>query len=261
MKRFIPQEIKSFIKKYFWRIYYYNKIFKTAIIKNNTFVKSISNIISTDFNIFTKDGEDGILLYLLKNISASNKTFIDIGSNDCINSNCANLAFHHGWNGCFIDGDIESLNRGKYIYSQYFKKDLGKFSFLHTIVKPDNINELLKSFDMTGEIDLMTMDLDGNDYHIWHSLEVVKPKIVVVEVQIEKGNEDFVPKYSNTFELYEDKNPKGASPLSMAKLAAKKGYKLIAANKGGFNLFFVRNDLVNQLKVLSVFDLMYDLEK
>ena len=248
MKKIVPKTIKSFIKKYFWKIYFHDMLFAKAKKKNVEFLQSISTNISTDFNIFTKDGEDGILLYLLNKIGSIDKTFIDIGSNDCINSNCANLAFHHGWKGLFIDGDAASLDRGKYIYSKFFKKAVDKFSFVQAIVKPDNINKLLEGYKTTGDIDLLAMDLDGNDYHIWQALEAIKPRIVLVEVQIEKGNNDFVPEYTNSFELYEDDIPKGASPLSMKKLANSKGYELVAANNGAYNLFFVRKDLIRGLK-------------
>ncbi len=257
MKKIIPKNIKSFIKKYFWKIYFYNMLFAKAKKKNVEFLKSISDNISTDFNVFTKDGEDGILLYLINMIGSIDKTFIDIGSNDCLNSNCANLAFHHNWKGLFIDGDVASLNRGKYIYTKFFKEEVNKFSFIQAIVKPDNVNKLLK--DINTEVDLLAMDLDGNDYHIWKALEVINPRIILVEVQIEKGNTDFIPEYSNSFELYEDDNPKGASPLSMTKLANAKEYELVAANKGGYNLFFVRKDLIGDLKSLSVEELVSNL--
>jgi hypothetical protein len=250
MKKIIPKKIKLFIKKYFWKIYFHDMLFAKAKKKNVEFLESITDDIPTDFNMFTKDGEDGILLYLINMIGPVDKTFIDIGSNDCLNSNCANLAFHHGWAGVFIDGDAASLDRGKYIYSNFFKKEVNKFSFVQAIVKPDNVNKLLKGIN--AEVDLLAMDLDGNDYHIWKALEVINPKIVLVEVQIEKGNIDFIPEYANSFELYEDDNPKGASPLSMTKLANAKGYELVAANKGGYNLFFVRKDLVGDLEKLNV---------
>jgi hypothetical protein len=71
-------------------------------------------------------------------------------------------------------------------------------------------------------------------------------------VQVEKGNADFIPEYNNEFELYEDDMPKGASPLSMQKLAEIKGYELVAVNKGCYNLFFVRKDCMQHLKALTI---------
>nr|MBP6431550.1 hypothetical protein [Ferruginibacter sp.] len=102
--------------------------------------------------------------------------------------------------------------------------------------------------------DLLCIDLDGNDYHIWNAIEVILPRVVLVEVQVVKGNTEFVPPYSTEFELYEDYTPKGASPLSMVQLANKKGYQLVAVNNGCYNLFFVREDYMENLVTLTIED-------
>ncbi len=258
MKSIIPANLKLFLKKYLWNIVFYNKIFGRSFKKNTNYllqINSFSNY-SKPFNIFTISGEDGILLKLINSVGCTNKNFIDIGSNDCINSNCANLAFHHQWKGVFIEGDRKTLERGKYIYTKYFKKNISLFSFVNTIVEPNNINTILKNATKSGEADLLSIDLDGNDYHIWKAIEVIRPKIVVVEVQIEKGIIDFIPNYENNFELFEEDQPKGASPLSMVKLAEAKGYQLVAANNEGYNLFFVRNEFMHSLKKIDLEDLM-----
>ena len=98
----------------------------------------------------------------------------------------------------------------------------------------------------------MCIDLDGNDYHIWNSIDALLPRVVVVEVQVEKGNTHFIPPYTTEFELYEDDTPKGSSPLSMVQVANKKGYQLVAVNKGCYNLFFVQEDIMQNLKTLVI---------
>ena len=245
---------KQLIKKYLWRLAFRNKIFNTGAQKNKAFESTLdtSAVFSINLlNIFTKNNEDGLLLNIFTKIGSTNKYFIDIGSNDCINSNCANLSFHHNWAGLFIDGNSNFLNRGKYIYQQYFKADVKKFSFIQAIVTTENINDILKNADTPKEPDLLCIDLDGNDYHIWKAIEAISPRVVLVEVQVEKGNTEFVPPYTTLFELYEDDLPKGASPLSMLQLAHKKGYELVAENNGGFNLFFVRTDCIAKLQPLK----------
>ena len=103
-----------------------------------------------------------------------------------------------------------------------------------------------------NEIDLLSIDLDGNDYFIWDSISSISPRVVVAEVQVEKGNTNFIPPYASEFEPYETNVPKGASPLSMKNLAETKGYSLVATNKGCYNLFFVRNDCMQFLNELSI---------
>lgn len=249
------QLLKHLIKKYAWKLVINNKINKKTALENSYYLSLLDN--STTFckkklNIFTVHDEDGILLNIFAKINDSNKVFVDIGSNDCINSNCANLAFHHGWSGVFIDAKLEILQRGKYIYKKYFKQNANRFSFVHSIVTVKNIDEVLKTQLSVSEVDLLSIDLDGNDYFIWQAITAINPRVVITEVQVEKGNKDFIPEYTNAFELYEDNLPKGASPLSMVKLAATKGYCLVAVNNGGYNLFFVRKDCMKNLTELPV---------
>ena len=236
---------------------FYNRIYSTAVARNKKFLLTLdeSPLFSKErLNIFTTADEDGILLNIFVKTGTTNKIFVDIGSNDCINSNCANLAFHHNWKGIFIDGNKNILQRGKYIYTKHFDNNTNLFSFVQAIVTVNNINEILSNALSQKEVDLLSIDLDGNDYFIWEKISVINPRVVITEVQVEKGNTDFIPEYNNEFELYETDTPKGASPLSMLKLAAAKGYSLVAANKGCYNLFFVRKDCMQHLKELPVED-------
>lgn len=248
-------KLKHIIKKYFWKIVLKNKIFGVAEKNNREFLIFPNHSIfpqKNTLNIFSKHNEDGILLSIVKEIECQNNLFIDIGSNDCINSNCANLAFHHGWKGSFIDGNKRVLNRGKYIYEKHFTDLTNDFSFINTIVTVDNINLIISQLVGFKKIDLMCIDLDGNDYFIWDAINIINPKIVLVEVQVEKGNLQFIPNNNTEFELFESDTPKGASPLSMILLANKKGYELVSANKGCFNLFFVKKEFLKGLESLDV---------
>lgn len=253
MKQLLPSFLKNKLKKYAWFWVYRNRFWGTAKRKNERFTRSFQR--GTPFphmwNVFTQEGEDGILLHLFLTIGTTNKQFIDIGSNDGINSNCANLALHHEWNGLFIDADKKALQRGVYIYRSFLKEAAGLFRFMEKMVTPETIDNLLKDVSTNTEPDLLCMDLDGNDYHIWNAIQSIRPRVVVTEVQIEKGTVLYVPHYQLEFEPYENDVPKGASVASMNQLAAEKGYTLVAANKGGYNLFFVRNDCMDGLHSVS----------
>jgi hypothetical protein len=253
MKKLIPGLVKHWAKKYLWQLVFRTKISGAGKQQNEQCSQQLEKYpdIIPQLNVFTTHNEDGILQYLLSKTGTASKFFIDIGSNDCINSNCANLAFHYNWKGIFIDGNSRFINRGKYIYRSYFKSDFNRFIFKKAIVQLSTINQLLEQLSVPETVDLLSIDLDGNDYHIWKALEIIRPKIVVVEVQVEKGMTDFIPPYNEVFELYEEEIPKGASPLSMIELANLKGYQLVAANTQGFNLFFVRNDCMGNLHPLS----------
>ena len=224
MKELLPTYLKNWLKRYAWFIVYHARFFSSARKKNRNFVQSfiVGKPFPRNWNVFTKEGEDGILLHLFLSIGTQNKQFVDIGSNDCINSNCANLAFHHGWNGIFVDADSSALKRGSAIYKAFFGSSVNRFCFTEAIITRDNAETLLTKTGCFTEPDLLCMDLDGNDYHIWQAIELIRPRVVVTEIQIEKGLEEFIPPYENQFEIYESKLPKGASISSMNRLAEKK---------------------------------------
>lgn len=199
---------------------------------------------STGCKVFSQFEEDGKILFLLAAIGIKHSTFIEIGSDDGLNSNCANLAVNFGWQGLFIDGNQKSIARGKRFYQKYPVPFGPKPSFLHAFVKTDNINSLITSAGYNGEIDVLSIDIDGNDYWIWDALTAVSPRIVIIETFISYGRRNIVVPYDPDYS-FPGRHPQyhGASPMAMVLLGRKKGYRLIGANQLGFNFIFLRNDI------------------
>ncbi len=123
----------------------------------------------TGFRVFSQFEEDGILLYLFAVIGIHNNTFVDIGASDGINSNCANLAINFGWRGLFIDGDKHNIERGTAFYANHPDTWAYPPQFVHALVQRENVNDLIAGSDITGVIDLLSIDIDGNDYWVWKS--------------------------------------------------------------------------------------------
>ena len=209
----------------------------------------LPSIADTGLRVFSQFDEDGILLYLLTVVGIGPRLFLDLGSGDAISgSNTANLALNLGFHGVFIDGNREAIERGKKFYQSHPSTDLYPPLFHSGHITRNNVNSLVKGLGIAGEIDVLSIDMDGNDYWIWEALEVVNPRIVVTETHIEYGMRSIVVPYDEDFEypgLHEDYF--GASMVAMNKLATKKGYRLVGANRFGFNVFFVRNDLAPDL--------------
>ena len=246
--------IKFFLKKYFYicfiksrfhssqqllqkRLYYYYRdCMKTG---------NLPNFADTGFRVFSQFEEDGLLLYVFSLLGMTNKTFIEVGSDDGINSNCANLYFNHGWHGLFIDGNKKSIQIGKRFYAKHPHPWMYKPKFLCSFVTRENVNQIIKEEGFEGEIGLLSIDIDGNDYWIWDSLDVVNPQVVIIETHIEFGLRNIVVPYDANYR-FPGKHPvyHGASPVAMTNLASRKGYRLVGANQYGFNLIFVRNDLL-----------------
>lgn len=199
------------------------------------------DLCDTGFRNYSQFEEDGKLLYIFAAIGATNKTFVDIGSGDGINSNCANFAINFGWNGLFIDGMKHNIIAGKSYYRKHSDTWVFPPKFVHSVVQRENINQIIEEAGFSGEVDLVSIDLDGNDYWIWDALTIIQPRVVIIETHIEFGLKSIVVPYDKDYR-YPGKHPDyhGASPVAMAKLADKKGYRLVGSNLYGFNTIYVK---------------------
>lgn len=209
---------------------------------------ALPGIENAGFKVFSQFEEDGKLLYILSIIGMKTKRFIEIGADDGVNSNCANLYFHFGYHGLFIDGNSTSIKRGKRFYARYPNTWYYKPHFLCARVNRENINQLLQEQGYHGEVDLLSIDIDGNDYWIWDALEVCSPRVVIIETHVEFGLQDIVVPYDPDYS-YPGKHPlyHGASSVAMIKLARRKGYRLVGANAYGSNFIFVQEVLCGDL--------------
>lgn len=208
----------------------------------------------TGFRVFSQMEEDGKLLFIFALVGMENKIFVEIGSDDGVNSNSANLFFNFGWRGLFIDGNPSAIKRGKNFYRRYPTPFSFQPVFACAMITRENINEIISTSGFSGEIGLLSIDIDGNDYWVWDAITVVNPRVVLIETHTEFGMENIVVPYDPTY-FYPGKHPvyHGASPVAMTNLARKKGYRLVGANELGFNFFFVKNGFADeQLPEVSV---------
>ncbi len=210
--------------------------------------KKLPPISTTGLKVFSQFEEDGYTLFLFSILGHGKKTFIEIGAHDGINSNCANLCVHFGWTGLFLEGDAHLIKRGKRFYSKNLPSSQEKPVFKQAIVTRENVNELIREAGLKGEIDLISIDIDGNDYWIWDAITEVNPRVVIIETHVEFGMNPIVVPYDPNY-MFPGKHPvyHGASPVAMQKLGKKKGYRLVVTNERGFNHIYLREDLAKDL--------------
>ena len=237
------QALKQWIKKNFGSLVFRKQLENDRKIELDSFLSSTKNeslrkLSDASFNVFTYHGEDGIIGYLIRQAEIENKIFVDIGSGDCIKSNCACLAVHYDWQGLFIDSSQIQLSIGR----NFYRKN-NKVRFKNIEVRPDNVNEVLKEAGVTGKIGLLSVDIDGNDYWIWKAIDIIQPEIVVIEAKIEYGSQDVIVPYGVNNHRSKNIQFNGASVKAFEKLGLKKGYKLAGSNREGYNLFFVKENL------------------
>jgi hypothetical protein len=206
------------------------------------------------FKMFSQTNEDGILLALFAIIGTQNKKCVEICAGDGLECNCANLILHHSWQGLLVDGNEKQVARGRAHFQSSPHTFIFPPVFAHAWVTRGNVNELMTSHGFSGEIDLLSLDMDGVDYWIWEAITVITPRVVVLEYADDLGPDvSWTVPYSDDFYGYakgmvnDMPNFAGASLAAFVKLATRKGYRLVAINSLGFNAFFIREDLAKGL--------------
>jgi hypothetical protein len=161
------------------------------------------------------------------------------------------LIVNHGWNGLLFDGDKRLVEKGRAYYSRLGDTAAYPPAFVNAWITRENVNELLKQNGFVGPVDLLSLDLDGVDYWIWQAIEVIRPRVVIAEVQCIWGADRSVTvPYSESFKAPVHDRFKvhcGASLPAFVKLARTKGYRLVGVQRLGFNAVFVAQGLGEEL--------------
>jgi hypothetical protein len=195
------------------------------------------------FGAMSQNEEDGITLALFKSIGTQTKRFVEVacGSNG---GNSGFLAKECGWSGLMIDGNERNISHIK----EQFNPE--RVTSLLAWVTCENINSLLSRHGLSGEIDLLSLDIDGVDYWIWEALTVCSPRLVIVEYNSVFGPEKAVAvPYAPDFNRHKTGSRfyYGASLAAFNHLAGVKGYRLVATESRGVNAYFLRNDVAPEI--------------
>ena len=206
-----------------------------------------------EMRAYSQNGEDGILLYIFSQIGTTNRRFIEFGVADGTECNCANLAINFGWHGLMLETAETNVAAAKRYYRERLVDRGSTVQITHALVTAENVNALFQQHGFEGEIDLLSVDIDGNDYWVWRAIDAVNPRVVVVEYNGVFGSERSVAvKYDPTFDRSRaghDPLCFGASLAALTRLGEEKGYILVGCDSCGVNAFFVRKDCaVGQLE-------------
>jgi hypothetical protein len=192
------------------------------------------------FKVYSQNDEDGIIEQIFKRIGITSKTFVEFGVENGLENNTLRLLLE-GWSGLWIEsseGHVGEINRK---FSDVVAN--GRLRVIEAVVDRDNINTLIGTY-CNGEIDFLSIDIDGNDIYILEAIDVVNPRVIVVEY-----NGKFRPplsvaqRYDPTHK-WSGTDYGGASLAAITKVADRKGYNLVGCGIVGVNAFLVRKDLV-----------------
>ena len=253
--------IKKFIKRVVYTLYRLqenvddSKVLQGKILaelNKSRFHLFKENIQQAEFKVFSQWGDDGIIEFLVSYLDIPEKSFIEFGVEDYTESITRFLLVNHNWRGLVLDGNKRDID---YILDDEicWRHDL---TAKHAFITKENINQLIQENRFSGELGLLHIDIDGNDYWVWDAIDSVSPVIVIVEYNSVFGkNQAITVPYNPTFNRTKAHYSNlyfGASLKALVTLGAKKGYSFIGSNSHGNNAYFVRNDKVKDLKVRNV---------
>jgi hypothetical protein len=163
---------------------------------------------------FSQNGEDGVIERLFGIVGVSNRFYVEIGAGAGDECNTRWLR-ENGWSGVMLDRD-------------YSNPDLSLF---REFVTAENVNDLLAKYRVPVEFDLLSIDIDGNDYWVWRALlTAFRPRVVVVEFSVGLPlNEAITMPYDPLFR-WAGESWIGQSLLAAKKLGEANGYSLIYAS-------------------------------
>jgi len=213
----------------------------------------LPRLADAEFKVFSQFGDDGIIQYLLQqvDIPEGSRKFIEFGVQDYQESNTRFLLMNNNWSGLILDGS--SGNIAKIVAdAQFWRHDL---TAVAAFIDRDNVNDLFSRNGFKGEIGLLSVDIDGNDYWVWESIEVVNPIIVVCEYNSVFGAEHAVtvpydPVFQRSAAHYSNLYW-GVSLNALCLLASRRGYAFVGCNSAGNNAYFVRRDKLGSLRPLE----------
>jgi hypothetical protein len=183
--------------------------------------------------IYSQDGEDGITEAIFDAIGMTNKFYLEFGATEGYN-NSEILHKNYGfsgvlWNGSEIDCPYTKVHQ--------------------EFITVENIKELCAKYEVPAEPDFVSIDIDGNDWHVWRELnKVCRPRVLVIEHtgQFPPGHDSVMPYKAD--HIWDDTSYCGASLTAMYLLGKHLGYSLVCVDNVGVNLFFVRDDLEPEKK-------------
>ena len=194
---------------------------------------------TSERKIFSQNGEDGIVAAIFDSIGTTNTFTVEFGVGDGRECNSAHLICDLGWSGLLIEAD-ERLFSGLAERYQGFPKA----RLAHRFVTAENIAQILAEQEVPVEPDLLSIDVDGNDYWVWKALDAYRPRVVTIEYNAAHPAPGLWVMAYDPKHVWRGDSYFGASLASLVALGKRKGYALLATDSKGVNAFFLRRDLL-----------------
>ncbi len=193
-------------------------------------------------SVYSQSGEDGVIEKILETLPTSDKWCVEFGAWDGLHlTNTRNLIENQQYSAVLIEADIEKFKDLERNYNA--NADVHPMHGFVGFDQKDNLDTFLAKTEIPKDFDFLSIDIDGNDYHVWAAMREYQPKALVIE---------YNPTIPNECEFVQAADPnvhQGTSLLSLVKLGKSKGYELVCAMQ--LNAFFVKREYFDYFGIES----------
>jgi hypothetical protein len=195
-----------------------------------------------EFRVFSRGGEDGVLQAILRRTGTESRWFVEFGVGTGQEGNCVLLADVYGWSGLFIEADPTFYGALDAKYA-----DSARVATVNAAVTADNVEALFRQAGVPERIDVLSIDIDGNDFWVWQAIERVAPRMVVIEYNANLPLDSRLVMPRDDGHEWDATDYFGASLGALCELGSRKGCELVHTDRQGVNAFFVRRSLAQGL--------------
>jgi hypothetical protein len=200
------------------------------------------------FSRFSEFEEDGQLLYLLTLAGSASRTVVEISSQDGRVCMATNLLVHHRWRGFLFDGDPVFVKEGQRFFASHPATRSAPPVMKTEWFTRENVNRLLAAAGVPTGVDVLSLDIDGNDLYLWSAM-TMRPRILICEFNNAVPSElaltiPYKPDFSFAALPADQAMFRSASLGAFVAVSRRKGYRLVGMNALGFNAVFLRDDIL-----------------
>jgi hypothetical protein len=197
----------------------------------------MSSLIAHRKNVYSQNGEDGVVAEIVRRLGISKGWFCEFGAWDGRYGSNTFALLRKGWRGVMIEGDSNRFRDLEKTAARF----PGTLEIMEAFVSAghddSSLDSLLARTPIPADFDILSIDIDGSDYHVWQSFKGYRPKLVIIEIDSSTPpGEDYIFRGGSRLTSFS----------AMLKLGRAKGYTLVCHTG---NLFFVRNDLIGRLSI------------
>ena len=191
-----------------------------------------------ELRVFSQNGEDGVLAEILRRVGAPARHFVEFGVESGREGNCVYLADVAGWRGLFMEAGEEMF---RLLQDKYAAQD--GVQTIRARVTARNVEALFAQAGVPEEPDVVSIDVDGQDYWIWEAIEGYRPRVMIVEYNSAIDPRRKLVQPDEPDRSWDGTDRYGASLAALEALAERKRYRLVHTDLSAVNAFFVRADL------------------